>query len=92
MILSGGSSSSERSRRAYRDPKSKDDEEEGSPSQDGAILPSSLAPLPLGERKSPKGDGVRVEKIERSAEALRVRHHPTTFPSEKNFASTPYQK
>jgi len=24
-------------------------------------------------------------KIERSAEALRVRHHPTTFPSEKTL-------
>jgi hypothetical protein len=26
-------------------------------------------------------------KIERSAEALRVCHHPTTFPSKENFAT-----
>jgi hypothetical protein len=30
---------------------------------------------------------MEAEKIESSAEALRVRHHPIIFPSEKNFAT-----
>src|SRR5215208_4928097 len=31
-------------------------------------------------------------KIDRSAEALRVRHHPSLFPSEINFAGTPREQ
>ena len=31
------------------------------------------------------GEGWGEVKIERSAEALRVRHHPTIFPSEKTL-------
>ncbi|MBC8337043.1 MAG: hypothetical protein H8E29_17440 [Anaerolineales bacterium] len=66
---------------------SKDDEEEGSPSQDGnsPLTPASLRLLPLsrmagegGSSETRTGEGV---KIDRSAEALRVCHHPTTFPS-----------
>jgi hypothetical protein len=46
-------------------------------------LISLLPPLLPGEGRG------EVKKIDRSAEALRVCHHPTTFPSEKNFASKP---
>jgi hypothetical protein len=31
-------------------------------------------------------------KIDRSAEALRVHHHPFLFPSEKDFATTPREQ
>jgi len=35
----------------------------------------------------PKGQRGTRAKIERSAEALRVYHHPITFPSKQNLAT-----
>ena len=55
----------------------RDDEEEGSPSRDGVNFLTSPSPFKRG-----LGWG---EKIESSAEALRVRHHLTIFPSVKTL-------
>ena len=66
---------------------SKDDEEEGSPSQDGnsPLTHPRFTRISLsrfaGEGEQAKRCGGEGVKIDRSAEALRVCHHPTTFPS-----------
>src|SRR5437867_6704676 len=65
------------------------DEDKGSPSRDGANLALTPAPLLLGEG-CPQ-DRVREEKIDRSAEALRVHHHPFLFPSESKLCDNTAQ-
>ncbi len=60
-----------RPRRCCHGRRTQGDEDEGSPSRDGA------------NRTTRQVASLETGKIDRSAEALRVRHHPSPFPSKQ---------